>query len=69
MAPHAVTATDQFLEEISGKLDRIIGLLEPHQELAAADPAPVTGESERKPAAAKKAPAKKATARKRVTGQ
>ena len=71
--PHAVTAGDQFLEEISGKLDRLIGLLEPPQEQAAPEPAPVedapaAGEPEKKPAA-KKAPAKKATTRKRVTGQ
>jgi len=65
--PNAVTATDLFLEEISGKLDRIIGLLEPPREQSTVD-APVTGEPEPEPAA-KKTAAKKATARKRVTGQ
>lgn len=69
--PNAVTAGDLFLEEISGKLDRIIGLLEPPQGPAAAPAqadAPAAGEPEPKPSA-KKTPAKKAATRRRVTGQ
>lgn len=67
--PHAVTTTDVFLEQISGQLDELIGILRPEppaEPEPAADDAPTAGE----PATvSKKPPVKKATARKRVTGQ
>lgn len=73
--PRVTTSTDAFLTEISGKLDQLIGLLEPPKvrvdmepPAAPVDDAPATGEPEKK-LAAKKSPAKKATTRKRVTGQ
>ncbi|HEY2086255.1 MAG TPA: hypothetical protein VGH54_09550 [Mycobacterium sp.] len=65
--PRAVTATDLFLEEISGKLDVVIGLLGNSPQAQPAD-APAAGEPEQK-ATVKKAPVKKASTRKRVTGQ
>lgn len=70
--PHAVTAGDAFLEQISGQLDEqnkllgeLVGILRP---AAPAEPeAPADAPADDQPAA-KKAPARKATTRK-VTGQ
>lgn len=66
--PHAITAGDQFLEQITGQLDEqnkllgeLVGILRP---AAPAEPEPADAPAD-KPA---KAPAKKATTRK-VTGQ
>jgi hypothetical protein len=64
--PHAVTTTDVFLEEISGKLDKIIDLLEPSAPEPPAEPEPAAAPDD-KPAP-KKAPAKKAATRRKVDG-
>ena len=74
--PNAVTAGDQFLEQISAQLavqndllGKLVGALAPE---SAAEPAPVVDDApvsgEPKPVS-KKPPAKKAATRKRVTGQ
>jgi hypothetical protein len=74
--PHAMTAGDQFLEQISDQLavqndllGKLVGALVPEppaEPEPAADDAPTAGE----PApVSKKPPVKKAAARKRVTGQ
>ena len=70
--PNAITAGDQFLEQISDQLavqndllGKLVGALAPEPP---AEPTPVSGEPDEKPAA-KKPPAKKAATRKRVTGQ
>jgi hypothetical protein len=69
--PRAVTTTDEFLQEISGKLDKIVDLLGASgKELAAEpEPDPEPGVAPDEKPAPKKAPAKKTAARKRVTGQ
>ena len=74
--PHAMTAGDQFLEQISNQLavqndllGKLVGALIPEP---AAEPAPVVDDA---PAAgepktvSKKPPVKKAATRKKVTGQ
>lgn len=67
--PHAITAGDQFLEQITGQLDEqnkllgeLVGILRP------TPPAEPEAPADDKPA---KAPAKKATAKstRKVTGQ
>jgi hypothetical protein len=75
--PNAITATDQFLEEISGKLTELLEILRPEQPAAAepaadsepekvvVDGAAKADEPARKPA--KKA-ASKRTSRRRVDG-
>ena len=68
--PHAVTTTDVFLEQISGQLDTLIGILRPEPPAKpepAADDAPAAGEPA--PKAVSKKPPVKAASRKRVTGQ
>lgn len=67
--PHAVTAGDAFLEQISGQLDEqnkllgeLVGILRPEPPAEPEAPADAPAEP------AKKAPVKKATTRK-VTGQ
>jgi hypothetical protein len=69
--PNAVTAGDQFLEQISGQLavqnellGELVGILRP-EPVADAEPA-VAPDNDPEP---KQAPVKKAAARKRVTGQ
>lgn len=70
--PNAVTATDLFLEEISGKLSRVIDLLEPSsKDEAAPEPDKAADAPADKPEpeapnpAPKKAPAKKTAQRPR----
>jgi hypothetical protein len=62
--PNPVTAGDHFLEQISGQLDTLIGILRPEP--------PAEPEAEPEPAEDKptpKPPAKKTAARRKVTGQ
>lgn len=74
--PNAITAGDQFLEQISGQLavqndllGKLVGALVPEppaEPEPAADDTPAAGEPE---STSKKPPVKKAATRKKVTGQ
>lgn len=77
--PNAITAGDQFLEQISGQLavqnellGKLVGALAPEPAAEPAVDAPdasqVAGEPEKRPASTKP-PVKKSATRKRVTGQ
>lgn len=62
--PNPVTAGDHFLEQISGQLDTLIGILRPEPP---AEPEPEPEPADDKPTA-KKAAAK-TSSRRKVTGQ
>ena len=74
--PNAITAGDQFLEQISDQLavqndllGKLVGALAPEPPVAPEpDEQPTSGEPTAKQVS-KKPPVKKAAARKRVTGQ
>jgi hypothetical protein len=65
MAPRPITPTDEFLSQISGQLETLIGILRPEPP---AEPEPEPAPADDEPTA-KKAPVKKPAARRRVTGQ